>query len=215
MRLPVHALIPPLAGPDEWIQFATKRHMSTFSPRICTRDFPDRFTLGGQRAQGMPGARCTRGPRVQYAREVRTRAYRAAESIRHSLRNGFTTYSALSLVIGFLATIVPETLVSQELDASTEASGPHAFVVRVSPLVKGASASTATRPSFATMANAPLPGTGWQSICPQFDFCKSEIFLISGLDITSENRNKRFARRVNVSRGSAGPCRNGERAASH
>src|SRR5690242_16305395 len=61
---------------------------------------------------------------------MRTRAYRAAESIRHSLRNGFTTYSVLSLVIGFLATIVPEKLASQEHDASTEASGPHAFVVR-------------------------------------------------------------------------------------
>jgi hypothetical protein len=97
-----------------------------------TRGFPNRLTLGSQRAQGMPGARCTRGSRVQYSREVRTRAYRAAESIRHSLRNGFTTYSALSLVIGFLATIAPEKPASQELDASTEASGPHAFVVRVS-----------------------------------------------------------------------------------
>ena len=107
----------------------------------------------------MPGARCTGG--LVCKRVVRrTRAYRAAESIRHSLRNGSTTYSALSLVIGFLATIVPEKLASQELDASTEASGPHAFVVRVSALVTGASASTATRPSFATMANAPLPGTG-------------------------------------------------------
>jgi len=81
----------------------------------------------------MPGARCTRGP-CAMDKKVRTRAYRAAESIRHSLRNGLTTYSALSLVIGFLATIVPEKLVSQELDASTEASGPHAFVVRVSTL---------------------------------------------------------------------------------
>jgi len=51
---------------------------------------------------------------------------------KHSLRNGLTTYSVLSLVIGFLATIVPEKPASQELDASTEASGPHAFVVRVS-----------------------------------------------------------------------------------
>jgi len=33
-------------------------------------------------------------------------------------------------VIGFLATIVRKKLASQELDASTEASGPHAFVVR-------------------------------------------------------------------------------------
>jgi len=78
----------------------------------------------------MPGARCTRGLACNAHKEVRTRAYRAAESIRHSLRNGFTTYSALSLVIGFLATIVPEKLASRELDASTEASGPRAFVVR-------------------------------------------------------------------------------------
>jgi hypothetical protein len=42
-----------------------------------------------------------------------------------------TAYGALSLVIGFLATIVPEKLASQELDASTEASGPHAFAVRL------------------------------------------------------------------------------------
>ena len=77
----------------------------------------------------MPGARCTRG--LVCKRVVRrTRAYRAAESIRHSLRNGLTTYSALSLVIGFLATIAggPD----RRLDTSTEASGPRAFVVRVS-----------------------------------------------------------------------------------
>ena len=83
----------------------------------------------------MPGARCTRGLVCHVCtREVRTRVYRAAESIRHSLRNGFTTYSGLSLVIGFLATIAPEKPASRELDASTEASGPHAFVVRVSAI---------------------------------------------------------------------------------
>jgi hypothetical protein len=42
---------------------------------------------------------------VQCAQKVRTRAYRAAEAIRHSLRNGFTAYSALSLVIGLSVTI--------------------------------------------------------------------------------------------------------------
>jgi hypothetical protein len=30
------------------------------------------------------------------------------------------------------------------------------------PLARDAIASTATRPTFVTMANAPLPGTGWQ-----------------------------------------------------
>src|SRR5258707_8145731 len=55
-----------------------------------------------ERAQGMPDARCTRGLVRNVHKKVRTRAYRAAEAIRHSLRNGFTAYSALSPVIGFL-----------------------------------------------------------------------------------------------------------------
>jgi hypothetical protein len=43
----------------------------------------------------MPDARCTRGPVCKGSKENRTRAYRAAEAIRHSLRNGFTAYIAL------------------------------------------------------------------------------------------------------------------------
>jgi hypothetical protein len=44
----------------------------------------------------MPDARCTRGLACKRQKENRTRAYRAAEAIRHSLRNGFTAYFALS-----------------------------------------------------------------------------------------------------------------------
>jgi hypothetical protein len=97
---------------------------------------------------------------------MRTRAYRAAEAIRHSLRNGFTAYNALSPVIGLLATVAPKKLASREHDASAEASGPHVFAVRstrlrqkaspgMMPFVKGTSASTATRPTFVTLADAP------------------------------------------------------------
>jgi hypothetical protein len=42
-----------------------------------------------QRAQGTPGARCTRGLVCKQCTKTRTRAYRSAEAIRHSLRNGF------------------------------------------------------------------------------------------------------------------------------
>ena len=77
----------------------------------------------------MPDARCTRGLVCNVHKNVRTRAYRAAEAIRHSLRNGFTAYSALSPVIGFLATVIGGTY--RQLDASTEASGPHVFAVRI------------------------------------------------------------------------------------
>jgi len=44
----------------------------------------------------MPDARCTRGLVCKMRKRKRTRAYRAAEAIRHSLRNGFTAYTALS-----------------------------------------------------------------------------------------------------------------------
>jgi hypothetical protein len=44
----------------------------------------------------MPDARCTRGLVCKVVRRRRTRAYRAAENIRHSLRNGFTAYLALT-----------------------------------------------------------------------------------------------------------------------
>ena len=44
----------------------------------------------------MPDARCTRGLVCKLYEKKRTRAYRAAENIRHSLRNGFTAYHALT-----------------------------------------------------------------------------------------------------------------------
>ena len=44
----------------------------------------------------MPDARCTRGLVCEVAQKSCTRAYRAAENIRHSLRNGSTAYHALT-----------------------------------------------------------------------------------------------------------------------
>jgi hypothetical protein len=73
----------------------------------------------------------------------------SAESIRPSLRNGFTAYNVLSPVNGFVATVAPEKLASQELDASTAASGPHDFAVRLTPRSSVmASASTASHRAF-------------------------------------------------------------------
>jgi hypothetical protein len=79
----------------------------------------------------MPDARCTRGLVRNVHKKMRTRAYRAAEAIRHPLRNGFTAYSALFPVIGFLVTVAPGKPASRELDASTEAPEPHDFAVRI------------------------------------------------------------------------------------
>src|ERR1700675_266384 len=62
------------------------------------------FTLPNQRAQGTPDARCTRGLVCKHAQKNAHEHTGSAEAIRHSLRNGFTAYNALSPVIGFLAT---------------------------------------------------------------------------------------------------------------
>src|ERR1700676_3157395 len=61
----------------------------------CARVLPG-FTLENGRAQGMPGARCTRGLVCKMHKEMRTRAYRFSGGIRHPLRDGFTAYAALS-----------------------------------------------------------------------------------------------------------------------
>src|SRR5437588_9646440 len=56
----------------------------------------------------------------------------SAGASRPSLRNGFTAYFVLSPVNGSFATVARERLASRELDASTAASGPHDFAVRLS-----------------------------------------------------------------------------------
>jgi hypothetical protein len=49
-----------------------------------------------KRAQGTPGACCTRGLACKKNNSKRTRAYRYSRSIPASLRNGFTAYAVLS-----------------------------------------------------------------------------------------------------------------------
>src|SRR6266704_4756599 len=112
---------------------------------------------------------------------VRTRAYRAAENIRHSLRNGFTAYNVLSPVSrSSLATVAPEKPISPELDASI--SG-----VRTTRLCRTRSrrsfsalpASTATRPTFVNDHDTPLlSGRDGNRCATDLAFWKSEIFSI-------------------------------------
>jgi hypothetical protein len=54
----------------------------------------------------MPGARCTRGLVCKIVRRNAHEHTGSAETLRHSPRNGFTAYSALSSVTGFLATVI-------------------------------------------------------------------------------------------------------------
>src|SRR4029450_2788507 len=108
----------------------------------------------------MPGARCTRGLVCQRTRIWRTRAYRAAETLRHPLRNGFTAYFVLSPVERACCHRHQRDT-SRRLDARIAASGPHDFAVRGRRFVRREKTPDATRvhriPSqrLVAMANAP------------------------------------------------------------
>jgi hypothetical protein len=107
----------------------------------------------------MPDARCTRGLVCNVHRKCAHEHTGSAEAIRHSLRNGFTAYIALSPVTGFLATVARKKLASQELDTSIGVSGPHDFTVRSTR----ARLSRASRPphltaTFVTIASRPSFG---------------------------------------------------------
>jgi hypothetical protein len=80
------------------------------------------------------------------------------EITRHSRTQWFTAYNVISPVIGFLATVAGGNDFRQ-LDASTEASGPHVFAVRKSALSSAAQpASITSSPASVTIAIRPLWG---------------------------------------------------------
>jgi hypothetical protein len=64
----------------------------------------------GERAQGRPGAGCTRGLACDLRKQKGTRAYRAAGTLRPSLRNGFTAYFVLFPENGSFASVAGGTL---------------------------------------------------------------------------------------------------------
>ena len=53
----------------------------------------------------MPGARCTRGLVCKLHKKSAHEHTGSAEALRHSLRNGFTAYLALSPVSGLVVTV--------------------------------------------------------------------------------------------------------------
>jgi hypothetical protein len=86
--------------------------------------------LEGERAQGRPGACCTRGPACDLRKQNGTRAYRAAGAFRPSPRNGFTDYFVLSPENGSFASVACVSY--RKLSASTATPEPHDFTVRSS-----------------------------------------------------------------------------------
>ena len=95
-------------------------------------------------------------------------------------------------MIGFLATVIPEKLASQELDASTEASGPHVFAVRFRAFRQGHLRVHRSPPRVRDVRERPSGRDGMTILCHTSHFWKSEIFSISSdfwLDTISVNRN--------------------------
>src|SRR6266566_5575448 len=95
----------------------------------CARSDARTMALERQRAQGKPGARCTRGLACKCIMKCAHEHTGSAEAIRLSLRDGFTVSFALSLVTG-LSCHHRHVDRSTRLDTSVGASGPHDFAVR-------------------------------------------------------------------------------------
>src|SRR5436190_22702165 len=88
-----------------------------------------------ERAQGRPGACCTRGLACDLRKQNCTRAYRAAGAFRPSLRNGFTAYSALSPVNGSFATVaggIPPAYLTPAPRRQDHTTSPYAQATHVS-----------------------------------------------------------------------------------
>ena len=142
-----------------------------------------------QRAQGMPGARCARS---RACRVVSTRVSHHGHTgnTRHSPRNGFTAYFALSPVIGLFVTVTSRTH-PRDLNASVEASGPHDFAVRKQPPSSEAPlASTASRSNVRDDRETPLCGTGRREYKFDLGCTRNGIFLPMGID--TRERASRF-----------------------
>src|SRR5437588_12756051 len=76
---------PACAGDDTGCVFAFSRRIA---PELLQVSFAPSIVRGRRecRMRAAPAVSCAN------CRKLRTRAYRAAEAIRHSLRNGFTAY---------------------------------------------------------------------------------------------------------------------------
>jgi hypothetical protein len=96
-------------------------------------------------------------------------------------------------VIGFLATIAGGT--DRQLDASTEASGPHVFAVRFGAVRLKALLRPPRPAQRRDVGQRPSEQDGLAIDVPLFGFLEKRNIFILGLDTVSENA-KCFARRA-------------------
>ena len=117
-------------------------------PEVLQSHWPSR-----ERAQGKPGANCTRSLVCRLRRANERSHYRFSQSSRLSPRNGFTASFVLSPVSGLFCHRSCAGLTTQ-FDARVAAPGPHDFAVRCSVLVRRENPPDAAA-SIASRANVP------------------------------------------------------------
>ncbi len=147
-----------------------RKHTSAFSrrhsPEVCKFICPQNKRAQGdpqERAQGRPGARCTRGLMCKGIQKNAHEHTGSAEAVRPSLRNGFTAYIVLSPARPGLLVTVASAIRSiiADLTPAIGASGPHDFAVRFTRCSsKAHPRPSLPAPTSVTMANAPSLGTG-------------------------------------------------------
>jgi hypothetical protein len=113
---------------------------------------------------------------VQSRRENAHEHTGSAEAIRHSLRNGFTAYNALSPAIGFFVTVAGGVLTA-DLTPAPRRQDHTTLPSALATPVKRAVASTAPRSAFVTLRNAPLCGAGCKSYSLIFVSEKQKYFF--------------------------------------
>jgi hypothetical protein len=159
----------------------------------------------------MPGARCTRGLVCKMCEENAHEHTGTDGAIRHSLRNGFTAYAALSSATSSFLSPSPRELEahphpvgsilpSRDLAPATGArttrfcrTQPRRSSARcVRSRTRARPTITTTRPTlprppqpaptFVTMANAPLAGRDDESCTGDLGSPRNDLFLRGGLD---------------------------------
>jgi hypothetical protein len=97
-----------------------------------------------ERAQGKPGAQCTRSLAWQSKKPHEHSHYKFTELVRPSLRNGFNAYNVLSPVTGSFATVACASY--RRLDSASGRQDHTISPSALAPLVNGTSASIASPP---------------------------------------------------------------------
>ncbi|MGJ4931156.1 hypothetical protein ACQR1I_33845 [Bradyrhizobium sp. HKCCYLS2038] len=113
----------------------------------------------------MPGAGRTHGPPAKKMQAAGTTG--SAETSRHSPRDGFHAYGALSPVSGLLATVIGGIIITRQFGASLGAPGPRVFTSAscrssASPSARCSklAATASPAPRLVTIAKRPSRGPG-------------------------------------------------------